>query len=132
MNSGVACSWPPGEKRTCNECIRRKGKCTIGGASVTQRAPRGTGLVCKKVCVVSQLTIEEEPEEEATGEAMVTGEVEAAGELAAEAVAEEDTTMRDAPEAAPRAEAGPSVDASRMLPMDTVKALLGIRSDGTI
>ena len=66
------------------------------------------------------------------GEAMVTGEVEAAGELAAEAVVDEDATMRDGPEAAPMAEAGLSVDATRMSLMDAVEALLGIRSDGTI
>ena len=116
----------------CNECIRRKGKCTIGGASVTQQAPRGTGPACKKACVVLQLTIEEEPEEEATGEAMVTGEVEAAGELVVEVVADEDATMWDTLEAAPMAEVGLSVDATRMSPMDAVEALLGVRSDGTI
>ena len=116
----------------CNKCIQCKGKCTIGRASVTQRAPHGMGPACKKVRIVSQPTIEEEPEEEVMGEAMVTGEVEAAGELAAEAVADEDATMRDAPEAAPMAEAGPSVDVTRMSPMDGVEALLGVLSDGTI
>ena len=63
---------------------------------------------------------------------MVTGEVEAVGELAVEAVADEDATMWDAPEAAPMAEAGPSMDATRMSPMDAVEALLGVQSDGTI
>ena len=116
----------------CNGCIRRKGKCTIGGALVTQQAPRGTGPAHKKVCIMSQPTIEEELEEEAMGEAMVMGEVEAAGELAAEVVVDEDATMRDMPEAAPMAEAGPSVDATRMSPMDVVEALLGVRSNGTI
>ena len=53
MNGGVTCSWPPREKHMCNKCIWRKGKCTIGRASVTQRAPHGTGPVCKKACVVS-------------------------------------------------------------------------------
>ena len=81
---------------------------------------------------MSQPTIEEELEEEVTGEAMAMGEVEAAGEPAAEVVADEDTTMLDAPEAAPMAEVGPSVDVTRMSPMDAVKAILGIRSDGTI
>ena len=99
---------------------------------VTQRAPRGTGPACKKARIVLQPTIEEELEEEATGAVIVTGKVEAAGELAVEAVADEDTTMREAPEAAPMAEAGPSVDATRMSPMDAVEALLGIRSNGTI
>ena len=73
MTGRVTCSWPPGEKHTCNECIWCKGKCTIGRASVTQRAPHRTGPVHKKVHVMSQLTIEEGPEE-ATGEAVVTQE----------------------------------------------------------
>ena len=90
----------------------------------------GTGA--QEARVVLQPTIEEEPEEGATGEAMVTGEVEAVGKLAAEVVVDEDATMRDVPEVAPMAEAGPSVDATRMSPMDAVKALLGIWSDGTI
>ena len=132
MNGSVACSWPPGEKHACNECIQCKGKCTIGGASVTQRAPCGMGPACKKACIVLQPTIEEEPEEEATGEAMATGEVEAVGEPAAEVAVDEDATMQDALEAAPMAEVGPSADAMRMSPMDAIEALLGIRSDGII
>ena len=51
------------------------------------------GPVHKKVRVMSQPTIEEEPEEEAMGEAMVTEEAEAAGEPAVEAVVDEDATM---------------------------------------
>ena len=101
-------------------------------ASVTQWAPCGTGPVRKKARIVSQPTIKEELEEEVMGEAMVTGEVEAVGKLVVEVVADEDATMRDAPEAAPMAEAGLLVDAMRMLPMDAVEALLGIRSNGTI
>ena len=77
---------------------------------------------------MSQPTIEEELEEEA----MVMEEVEAVGEPVVEAVADKDATMRDAPEADPLTEAGPSVDAMRALLMDAVKALLGMRSDGTI
>ena len=42
-----------------NECIWRKGKCTIGGASVTQWAPCRTGPARKKVCIVLQPTIEQ-------------------------------------------------------------------------
>ena len=79
---------------------------------------------------MSQPTIKEELE--VTGEAMAMGGVEAAGEPAAEVVADKDATMRDAPEAAPMAEAGPSADATRMSPMDVVEALLGVRSDSTI
>ena len=60
---------------------------------MTQRAPRGMGPVHKKVRVMSQPTIEEEPEEEAMGEAMVTEEAEAAGEPVVEAVVDEDVTM---------------------------------------
>ena len=81
---------------------------------------------------MSQLTIEEEPEEEVTGEAMATGEVEAAGEPVAEVAVDEDATMQDALEAAPMAEVGPLADATRMSPMDAVEALLGIQSNGTI
>ena len=81
---------------------------------------------------MSQPTIEEEPEEEATGEAMATGEVEAAGKPVAEVVVDEDATMQDALEAAPMAEAGPSADVTRMSPMDVVEALLGVWSNGTI
>ena len=75
-----------------------------------------------------QLTIKEEPEEEA----MVMEEVEAAGEPAAEAVADEDATMQDAMEVVPLTEVGPSADATRALQMDAVEALLGIWSDSTI
>ena len=99
---------------------------------MTQRAPRGMGPVRKKAHIVSQLTIKEESEEEATGEAMATGEVEVAGKPVAEVVVDEDATMQDAPEAAPMAEAGLLADATRMSLMDVVEALLGIRSDGTI
>ena len=81
---------------------------------------------------MSQLMIEEELEEEATGEVMVTEEAEAAGEPVAEAVVDEDTTMQDTPEVAPMAEVGPLADAMRASPMDAIEALLGVRSDGTI
>ena len=81
---------------------------------------------------MSQLTIEEELEEEVMGEVMVTEEVEAVGEPAAEAVVDEDVMMQDVPEVAPLAEAGPSVEATRMLLVDVIKVLLGVRSDGTI
>ena len=90
------------------------------------------GPARKKACIVLQLTIEEEPEEEETGEAMAMGEVEATGEPVVEVAVDEDATMQDAPEAAPMAEAGLSADVMRMSPMDTVEALLGIRSNGTI
>ena len=72
---------------------------------MTQRAPRGMGPACKKQCIVSQPTIEEEPEEEATGEAMVMEEVGAAGGPVAEAAVDEDATMQDALEVVPLAEA---------------------------
>ena len=68
---------------------------------MTQQAPCGTGPACKKVCIVSQPTIEEEPEEAATGEAMVMEEVGVAGEPAAEAAVDEDAAMQDVPEAVP-------------------------------
>ena len=110
----------------------RKGKCTIGRASVTQQAPHGMGPACKKVHVVLQLTIEEEPEKEVTGEVMVMEEAEAAGEPVVEVVVDEDVTMQDMPEVALLAEAGLSADATRTLLMDAVKALLGVQSDGTI
>ena len=109
-----------------------KGKCTISRASVTQRAPCGTGPVHKKVRIVSQPTIKEEPEPEETGEAMATGDAEAVGEPAAEVAVDEDATMQEAPEAVPMAEAGPSAEATRTSPMDAVETLLGMRSDGTI
>ena len=54
---------------------------------------------------MSQPTIEEEPEEEATGEVMAMEEVEVAGKPAAEVVMDEDTTMQEVPEAVPMAEA---------------------------
>ena len=73
-----------------------------------------------------------EPEEEATGEAMVTEEVGPVGEPVAEAVVDEDAIMQDVLEAVPMAEVGPLADATRMSPMDMVEALLGIWSDGTI
>ena len=76
--------------------------------------------------------IEEEPEEEATGEVMAMGEVEVVGKPAAEVAVDKDATMQDVPEAAPMAEVGPLADVTRMLPMDAVEALLGIWSDGTI
>ena len=105
------------------------------------------GPVCKKVRVMSQLTIEEELEEEVMGEAVVTEEAEAAGEPAVEVVVGEDmtmqdatmqyvtmqdVTMQDAPGVVLLAKVGPSVEETRMTPMDTIKALLGVRSDGTI
>ena len=132
MNGGVTCSWLPREKHVCNECIWRKGKCTIGRASMTQWAPCRMGSACKKVHVVLQLMIKEEPKVAATGEVMVTEEAEAAGEPAAEAVVDEDVMMQDAPEVAPLAEVGLSADATRMSPMDAIKALLGVWSDDTI
>ena len=76
--------------------------------------------------------IEEEPEEEVTGEAMVMEEAEAAGKPAAEAVVDEDTTMQDMPEVALLAEAGLSADATRTSPMEAIEALLGVWSNGTI
>ena len=79
-----------------------------------------------------QPTIKEEPEEGVTGEVMATGEVEAAGEPVAEVVVDEDATMQDVPEAAPMAEVGPLAESMRMLLMDAVEALLGLRSDSTI
>ena len=79
-----------------------------------------------------QLTIEEEPEEEATGEAMAMEEVEVAGEPAVEAAMDEDTTMQDAPEVIPLAEVGQLADATRTLLMDVIEALLGVQSDDTI
>ena len=47
------------------------------------------GPAHKKVCIVSQPMIEEEPEEEA----MATEEVEVVGEPAAEVAVDEDATM---------------------------------------
>ena len=41
-------------------------------------------------------------------------------------MADEDATLQDMPEAAPMVEAGPSVDAMRMSPMDVVEAVLGV------
>ena len=49
---------------------------------------------------MSQLTIEEELEEEATGEALVMEEAEVVGKPVAEAVVDEDMTMQDVPEVA--------------------------------
>ena len=81
---------------------------------------------------MSQLTIEEELEEEAMGEAMVTEEAEVAGKPAADVAVDEDATMQDVPEVVPLVEVGPSVDATRTLPMDAIEAVLGVWSDGTI
>ena len=74
---------------------------------------------------VSQLTIKEELEEEATGEVMATEEAEVVGEPVAEAVAEEDATMQDVPEVAPLAKVGLSAEAARVSPVDAIEALLG-------
>ena len=66
------------------------------------------------------------------GEAVVAEEVEAVGEPVVEAVVDEDMTMQDMPEVAPLAEAGPSAEVTRTLPVDAIEALLGVRSDSTI
>ena len=61
-----------------------------------QQAPCGTGPVRKKARIVSQLTIEEVPEEEVTGEVAVMEEIAATEEVVAEVVVDEDMTMQDA------------------------------------
>ena len=99
---------------------------------MTQWAPRGMGPVCKKAHVVSLPTIEEETEEEVTGEVVVMEEAEVVGEPVAEVVVDEDVTMQDVPEVVPLAEAGPSAETTRMSLMDAIKVLLGVWSDGTI
>ena len=81
-----------------------------------------------KVRIMSQLMIEEEPEEEATGEVVVTEEVAVVGEPVAEAMMDEDTTIQEPPVA----KLGPSVEVTRMTPRDTMEELLGIQLDRTI
>ena len=63
INAHVTCMWPPGERQACFECTHRHDKCQIDGESVTQHAPRGSGLKKKKARVVSQPVIEEVSEE---------------------------------------------------------------------
>ena len=97
---------------------------------MTQWAPHGMGPVWKKAHIVLQLTIEEELEEEETGE--VTEEVVVVGEPAVEVTVDEDTMMQDMPVVALVAEVGLSAEATRTMLRDAVEELLGIRSDGMI
>ena len=90
------------------------------------------GPAQKKARIVSQLTIEEEPEEEVTGEVAVTEEVAVAGKPVVEVAVDEDMTMQDVPAVAPVAEAGPSAEVMRTTLRDAMEELLGIRSDRTI
>ena len=80
---------------------------------------------------MSQPMTVEEPQEEATGEVVETEKVAVVGEPAMEMVADDDAMMQDAP-VEPMAEVGLSVEAMRISPVDAIKALLGVWSDGTI
>ena len=73
------------------------------------------GPAWKKAHIVSQPTIEEEPEEEVTGEVVAMGDIVATGEPAVEVATDKDTTMEDAPAVALVAEAGPSAEMVRMM-----------------
>ena len=80
-----------------------------------------------------QPTIEEEPEEEATGKVVVTEEVAVlAVEPVAETAADKDAMLQDVPAVVPVAKVGPSADTTRTTPRDAVEELLRIRLDGTI
>ena len=63
VHAHVTCSWPPGKRRACYECMHWHDKCRIDGESVTQCAARGSGPKKKKTWVVSQLVIDEASEE---------------------------------------------------------------------